>query len=139
MNDREKLEEIKRVFADEEFYDADDGQKLELIDKILGIGYTTKEITSFMEISNFDEMDMNQQLDLLENKILRIGYTTKEDREDLEKIEKIMLGKNWRLWRRGKWSDVVQMEKLEIILKVLHYGESWNPKPTTFWLNEKDN
>ena len=104
MNDREKLEEIKRVFADEEFYDADDGQKLELIDKILGI-----------------------------------GYTTKEDREDLEKIEKIMLGKNWRLWRRGKWSDVVQMEKLEIILKVLHYGESWNPKPTTFWLNEKDN
>ena len=103
MNDREKLKEIKRVFADEEFYDTDDGQKLELIDEIL-----------------------------------KINRTTQDDKEDLEEIEKIMLGKNWRLWRREKWSDVVQMEKLEMILKVLHYGESWNPKPTTFWLNEKD-
>ena len=64
-----------------------------------------------MEENNFDEMDQDQQLDLLENRILRIGYTTEEDREDLEEINNIMLGKNWRFWRREELSFTVKQEK----------------------------
>ena len=66
-------------------------------------------------------LDDGQKLENIKN-ILRINRTTKDDNEDLKEIEKIMLGRKWRIIRSG----YPERDKLKMILEVLHYDKETN-------------
>ena len=81
----------------------------------------TKDLTDREKLEKIQDvfvmrggLDDLEKLELIE-RILKINKTTQDDKEDIKEIEKILLGRKWRLINSGYPNG----DKLKMILEVL--------------------